>query len=300
MGLLRALTLGLGFCLCLSGVPWLLSHSFGAAPAAAPPAARRIIEGTPGWPVRRAAAAPADDATPLRRQRVSRVLHQTWKTSEPPEELKGYVASWRQHNPHWEYRFWNDTQGLLLIEEHYPWFYKHIGKFKSGVEKADIMRYFILYHHGGVYADLDMECLRPWEPLLRRHDEDFQAVLGSEPHQHAQKQGSRNLLICNAMMFSAAKHPFWEEVFNKLLDRVPELQMNNGGEWVSPVDTTGPVMLSELYESQPSAYRDVAVYPSTAFYPLKDNHDKYKDVDANEPKYRQSWVRTVYTVELFF
>jgi mannosyltransferase OCH1-like enzyme len=226
----------------------------------------------------------------MRRQRVPRILHQTWKTSDIPEELTKYVASWKRYNPDWEFRFWNDTQGLALIEQHYPWFYKHIDKFKSGVEKADIMRYFILYHHGGVYADLDMECLRPWEPLLRRHDENFQCVLGAEPQQHAQKQGSRNMLVCNAMMFSVAGHPFWEEVFNKLLDRVPELGHASGGDWVSPVDTTGPVMLSELYEAQPTAYRDVAVYPSTAFYPLKDNHDKYKAISTDEAKFRQSWA----------
>jgi len=125
--------------------------------------------------------------------------------------------------------------------------------------------------------------------LPQRHDEDFQCVLGSEPHQHAQKQGSRNLLVCNAIMFSVARHPFWEEVFNKLLDRVPELGIDTG-EWVSPVDTTGPVMLSEIYESQPMSYGDVAVYPSTAFYPLKDNHDKYKEIQPDDPKYRLSWA----------
>jgi hypothetical protein len=286
--LCRAVAFGLGCCACLTLVPWLLTRGDEQLAAPAPPA--REIEGAPGWPTRaRAAGAPSQDGP--RRTRVPRVLHQTWKTSEVPAELTGYVASWRRHNPEWEFRFWNDTQGLALIEQHYPWFYKHIDKFKSGVEKADIMRYFILYHHGGVYADLDMECLRPWEPLLRRHDEGFQCALGAEPHQHAQKQGSRNMLICNAMMFSVAGHPFWEEVFNKLLDRVPELGMNAaGGEWVSPVDTTGPVMLSELYESQPVAYRDVAVYPSTAFYPLKDNRDKYKPIDPGEAKFRQSWA----------
>ena len=129
-----------------------------------------------------------------------------------------------------------------------------------------------------------MACVLP-----QRHDEDFQCVLGSEPHQHAQKQGSRNLLVCNAIMFSVARHPFWEEVFNKLLDRVPELGIDTG-EWVSPVDTTGPVMLSEIYESQPMSYGDVAVYPSTAFYPLKDNHDEYKEIQPDDPKYRLSWA----------
>ena len=49
---------------------------------------------------------------------------------------------------------------LAFLKREYPWFQKHIGAFKSGVEKADILWYFILYHYGGVYADLDMECLR--------------------------------------------------------------------------------------------------------------------------------------------
>jgi hypothetical protein len=56
---------------------------------------------------------------------------------------------------------WNDTEGLRLIQREYPWFVPHLRQFKSGVEKADIMRYFILYHHGGIYADLDMEAVSP-------------------------------------------------------------------------------------------------------------------------------------------
>jgi mannosyltransferase OCH1-like enzyme len=27
----------------------------------------------------------------------------------------------------------------------------------------------LMYHYGGVYADLDMQCLRPFELLLQRH-----------------------------------------------------------------------------------------------------------------------------------
>eukprot|EP01047_Picozoa_sp_COSAG01_P097043 COSAG01_NODE_27432_length_685_cov_18.373720_2_plen_48_part_00 len=46
-----------------------------------------------------------------------------------------------------------------MSRNRYPWFVPHLQQFKSGVEKADIMRYFILYHHGGIYADLDMEAV---------------------------------------------------------------------------------------------------------------------------------------------
>lgn len=63
-------------------------------------------------------------------------------------------------------------------------------KFRSGIEKSDILRYLLLYHYGGVYADLDVECLRPFEPLLRRHSgkSSFGCVFGAEPHGHAQNQ----------------------------------------------------------------------------------------------------------------
>jgi hypothetical protein len=134
------------------------------------------IMGTVGWPLRREAAAAG---RPRATQKVPRVLHQVWKTHAVPADLQGYVDSWRRENPEWTFRIWNDTESLSLIKDHYPWFYKHIHHFKSGVEKADIFRYFILYHHGGVYMDLDMECLRPWDPLLQRHDETFQCVLGA-------------------------------------------------------------------------------------------------------------------------
>ena len=118
----------------------------------------------------------------------------------------------------------------------YPWFVPHLRQFKSGVEKADIMRYFILYHYGGIYADLDMESVRPIEPLLERHDRHWGVALASEPFDHAQNQDSRNLLVCNAMMISQPRHPFWEAVFKALLEKVPQLRHNT--EDLSPVDTT--------------------------------------------------------------
>ena len=254
---------------------WVRSEGARAAPPA----------GEFGWLPRREVA--VRTAAPA--QKIPRVLHQVWKTHNIPAELQGYVKSWQVHNPEWEIRLWNDTESMALIQQHYPWFFKHIHHFKSGVEKADIFRYFILYHHGGVYMDLDMECLRPWEPLLARHDETFQCVLGAEPHAHAQKQQQRNVLVCNAAMISAARHPFWEEVFNALLDKVPEIA--NGDGWLSPVDSTGPGMLSLLYDVRPRAFSEVAIYPSSAFYPLRDSHDKTKAVDDPQaPKWRDSWA----------
>ena len=56
---------------------------------------------------------------------------------------------------------------------------------------------------------------------------------------------------------------------NALLGKVS--QLGDPG-WMASADTSGPVMLTEMYESTPRAFTDVMIYPSSAFYPLKDNH----------------------------
>ena len=73
----RAIGAGLGCCICLTILPWWLTHQ------PAPPDQPRVVAGSPGWPGRvTVVGAPS---TPMRRQRVPRILHQTWKTSDIPE-----------------------------------------------------------------------------------------------------------------------------------------------------------------------------------------------------------------------
>ena len=38
---------------------------------------------------------------------------------------------------------------------------------ETGVMRADMWRYTALYLYGGVYADLDIQCFKPFAPLLR-------------------------------------------------------------------------------------------------------------------------------------
>ena len=57
------------------------------------------------------------------------------------------------------------------------------------------------------------------------------------------------------MMVSQPKHPFWEAMFRALLEQVPRIiAAQAGGEHPSPVDTTGPVMLTKIFEKHPDAF----------------------------------------------
>jgi mannosyltransferase OCH1-like enzyme len=70
-------------------------------------------------------------------------------------------------NPSFEIRIWNETEAHTLIETEYPWFIPTYDTYKHPIQRVDALKYFVLYHFGGVYMDLDIACRRPLEPLLQ-------------------------------------------------------------------------------------------------------------------------------------
>lgn len=54
-------------------------------------------------------------------------------------------------------------------QEHYPWFLPTFLAYPYSIQRVDAIRYFLLYHHGGIYIDLDMGC-RARLDFLRVHN----------------------------------------------------------------------------------------------------------------------------------
>jgi len=98
--------------------------------------------------------------------KIPKVVHQTWKTSDLPHCLAELRKTWIQLNPEWEVRLWNDTEidrfCTSILNPEAAKMYLQL----SGIQRADVWRVLCLQKFGGVYADLDMECLRPMEEFL--------------------------------------------------------------------------------------------------------------------------------------
>ena len=86
-----------------------------------------------------------------------------------PEDHKRWIESWKHHHPAWEHRLW--TEGNLPAAPVRP---EVLERLRAPVERADILRLEILYRHGGVYVDTDLECLRPIDEVIA--GEEFVAV----------------------------------------------------------------------------------------------------------------------------
>ena len=133
---------------------------------------------------------------------IPRIIHQTWKTEDVPDRWRPYQASWRRAHPDWEYRLWTDAANRDLIARLYPWFLPTYDAFPREIQRVDAAKYFILYTCGGVYADLDCECVKPLDPLL---------ACGG-----AVVSRTRDGVIDCAILASSPRHPFWQTVFRAM------------------------------------------------------------------------------------
>ncbi|MFI1332476.1 glycosyltransferase [Streptomyces sp. NPDC020845] len=188
---------------------------------------------------------------------IPHLIHQTWKNEDVPHEWRDWSESWRRHHPDWGYRLWTDSDNRAFLEEHYAWFLPVYDGYREPIKRADAIRYFLLDHFGGLYVDMDFECLRPMTGLFAGKE----LVLGLEPEAHTQlpvsRRGGMRRIVCNAFMASRPGHPFWAHVHRQLVGAHTR---------PGPLDATGPFFLTRAVDSAPEGCSP-AVLAADTLYP---------------------------------
>ena len=197
---------------------------------------------------------------------IEKIIHQTWKTEEIPEKFAAWVDSVRRENPDFEYRLWTDEDNETLIAEQYPWFLETYHAYEHPVERADAARYFIVYTHGGVYLDLDMECLRPLDALIQGEAVHLSIEAGPLIEQQ---------VISNALLAAPKGHPF----FHKLIHFLPQARKRDV-TFQDIFNNTGPNLMARLWSTHRHRYAfrilgidqvcPVKVLPQNRALPVQD------------------------------
>nr|WP_114153745.1 glycosyltransferase [Chromobacterium haemolyticum] len=151
---------------------------------------------------------------------IPRRIHQIWYQGAAalPDKYRRYRDTWMRRHPDWEFVFWDAPRMQALVDEHYPWFAARYASFERDIQRIDSARYLFLALHGGFYIDMDIENLRPIDPLLPGR----RLIL------------SRTHGFNNALIGSAPGHPLW----NTVLDRLAAGQS-------APLDPAMPARLRE-------------------------------------------------------
>ena len=92
--------------------------------------------------------------------KIPKIIHQTWKSRDLPDNFKKWSKIIKDLHPDWEYKLWTDEDNRNFIKNHYSWFLKTYDNYDVHIKRVDAVRYFYLYHYGGVYIDLDFICLK--------------------------------------------------------------------------------------------------------------------------------------------
>ena len=185
-----------------------------------------------------------------------RIIHQTWKTDRIPERFAAWVHSWKRHHPRWRHILWTDRSGREFVKTRYPDRLMLYDSYDQAIKRADLLRYLLMHGIGGIYADLDVECLAPMDPLLR--DGAF-CLLGQEPELHAKRLYGRVRLVSNAVLASVPGHRFWSHVFAVMSATSAEKDV---------LDATGPRMLDRALANYP--HDDIFLLPADVWNPLVD------------------------------
>jgi inositol phosphorylceramide mannosyltransferase catalytic subunit len=191
-----------------------------------------------------------------RAEAIPKIIHQIWKTEGIPEQWRPLQETWKQFHPNWEYRLWTDEGSLRLVEQLFPDFLSMFTSYSYDIQRADASRYFILYQYGGVYVDLDFECLRPVDELLTHQT----FIIGYEPKSHARINGDKSL-IGNAFIASVPRHRFLWDVIQALKQLRPEIVLHK-----EVLTTTGPMMVNHVLKRY--ARKDLCLLDPQIVYPL--------------------------------
>jgi len=159
--------------------------------------------------------------------KIPKVIHFIWIGPDPfPKESIQYVASWVSHHPDWKIKFWSDRRRPLphkKMELHFTsdfQFSRLKEQFEMSdnyAEKADLLRYEILYREGGLYVDHDVQCFKPFTSFHHR----FNLYCGLEPPHNPVLSSS--ISVNNNLIGATAHHPILKQAIEFVESRWQEV-----------------------------------------------------------------------------
>lgn len=163
---------------------------------------------------------------------IPNIIHQTWKSkTELPENFTKWRNSFLELNPSFIHNLYDDDDNRTLIIKHLPELLPLYNSFSREILRVDFVRAIYLFFYGGIYADMDVQCLKPLDAYLNLRGV-YLARMGTD------KQFEHS--IPNAIMASSKDCGFW--IFY-ILNIIHILQ--NYDDEVTPEYITGPVVLRD-------------------------------------------------------
>jgi mannosyltransferase OCH1-like enzyme len=143
-----------------------------------------------------------------------------------------------------EYQMWDNDSVNELLHNKYPEWIEFYNSFRLPIQKADFIRYLILYDEGGVYVDCDVAPIGDMSDLFKMNE--FFVKWNNDKKE----------LPYNAVLGSVPKSKLYEDIFKQIKhDYAEKSKIKTYDTWVGRFvfQTTGHHMLNRVLKN----YKDI-------------------------------------------
>lgn len=204
---------------------------------------------------------------------IPKIIHYVWIGGNPlPEYVKNNIETWKKYNPNYEIKEWNESNFDINVCKYAVEAYNA----KKWGFVGDIIRLYALYNFGGIYLDVDVECVKSFDSLLDNH-----AVLGFEGKYH----------FSNAILMSEKNNLLFKYFIDQYNNR--SFKSDDKYLWGCAVDlTSAPAIMTTAFmkffnihfiKNGSYKFSNVTVYPQDYLSPnvfdCPDDH--YKSITNN-------------------
>jgi hypothetical protein len=195
--------------------------------------------------------------------KIPKIIHQIWLGSPVPDVYKEFMQTWIETHVGrgWEYKLWTDEtiNEIILYNQR---FYDDTDNF--GI-KSDLLRWEVLYTYGGLYVDMDYECLCAFDALHYIYD----FYTGIQP------LDSQMVQLGAALVGSRPGHPILKHCIESVKDH-----------WhlKGAPKKTGPVHFTQSFYAMAGRNNSIDIaFPALYVYPLGCVEKITEDL-------RQKWI----------
>lgn len=210
---------------------------------------------------------------------IPKTIHYCWFGRNPlPDSALRCIASWRKYLPDYEIIEWNednfDVNSIPYTAQAYA--------AKKYAFVSDYARFKILYEHGGVYFDTDVEVIRPFDHIISRG-----AFLGTET----------GICVNPGLGMGASRGM---QVYGNILEYYSSLKFIQEDGSFNIKDAVVNITTCELLKhgltqtSEVQTVADINIYPSDYFNPFDDATGRLNKTDNTYSIhwYSKTWLNT--------
>lgn len=209
---------------------------------------------------------------------IPKIIHYCWFGGAPLDDMAlRCIESWKRFFPEYEIIQWNENNFDVSACD----FMRKAYDDKKWAFVSDVARLMVVYEHGGIYFDTDVEVVAPFDAILANCSDGF---LGIESTQQ----------VNTGLGFGAVKHsPLLKELLS-LYEKIDyEAYRDSLLQVACTVLTTN--LLGQYGFAPENRYQKVCgfdIYPTAYFSPIDYNTGKlHKEIETHSIHwYNASWL----------